>query len=165
MIGRAAAVAILAVLIGLAWLGPVDLYLGTLAEGSGDIAAKQVLLQRYRALAGVPVAAAKDDSGLLFPEIPEAQAVALLQETVKSAAAAARVEVRGLQVLRQEAAPGAARIGIRVSAAGDIAGLGRLLYAVEAARPLLYPDNLHIQARAGALEFQLDISGFKAGAS
>ena len=165
MISRAAALAILAALAALAWFGPVELYLGALAAGRDEIAAKQAVLQRYRALAAAPAQAARDESGLLFPAIPDAQALAVLQETVKSAAAAARVEVRGLQVLPPDGAPGAMRIGIRISAAGDVAGLGRLLYAVEAARPVLYPDNLHVQARGAALEFQLDISGFKAGAS
>ena len=48
------------------------------------------------------------------------------------------------------------------------ASLRSLLYAVETAHPLLYPDNLQIQSHAtmpdaapGILDFQLDISGFK----
>ena len=47
-----------------------------------------------------------------------------------------------------------------------MAALDRLIYAVEASRPLLYPDNLRIEARDrnGGLDFQLDISAFKAGA-
>lgn len=174
LVGRVAAVAILLALLAAAWIGPINAYLGALADGSEEIAAKRTLLQRYRALAGAhPRAPAeRGDKGLLYPDIPESQAIALLQETVKTAAAAARVEVRGLQVLRIEAAPGAQRIGIRINAAGDIASVGRLLHAVEAARPLLYPDNLHVQSRAvtanaaaAPLEVQLDIFGFKAGSA
>jgi hypothetical protein len=93
----------------------------------------------------------------------------LLQETVKTAATAAHVQVLGLQVLRGEAVSGATRIGVRVRASGDMAGLRNLLYAIETAKPLLYPDNLSIQshaatpgAAASVLDFQFDISGFKA---
>jgi hypothetical protein len=92
----------------------------------------------------------------------------LLQEAVKNSAATARIQVQGLQVLRSEAVSGATRIGVRVRGRGDIASLRSLLYAVETARPLLYPDNLQIQSHAtlpdaapSVLDFQLDISGFK----
>lgn len=175
LLGRVAAVAILCVVLAAAWIGPVDAYLGMLAAGSERIAAKEALLQRYRSLAGAAPAderSAGTNPGLLYPDMPEAQAIALLQETVKTAAAAARIEVRGLQVLRIEAAPGAQRIGIRVNAAGDIGSVSRLLHTIESARPLLHPDNLHIQSRTasanaapGALEIQLDIFGFKPGAA
>src|SRR4029077_12257592 len=103
---------------------------------------------------------------------PDAQAVAMLQETIKGAAAAAQVQIQGLQVLRGEGEAGALGIGGGIRGPGDVAGVGRLLHAMEAARPLLYPDNLQIQSHAAApgtppspLQFQLDIAGFKAGAS
>ena len=88
---------------------------------------------------------------------------------------AAQVQVQGFQVLRAEPLPGAVKIGVRLRGSGDVAALGRLLYAIEAVRPLLVPDNLQVQGRATApglspesasvpLEFQLDVSGFRAGA-
>src|SRR5258708_37213054 len=107
---------------------------------------------------------------MLMGDVQEATAGAQLEETVKSAAAAARVQIRGFQVLRSETLPGATRFGVRVRAAGDVAGLGRLLYAIGAARPLLVTDNLSVQSQAtgGAsapisVEFQLGISRFRAG--
>jgi hypothetical protein len=115
---------------------------------------------------------------LLLPEIPDSQAVARLQETLKAAATAAQVQIQGFQILRSEPVPGAVRIGVRLRGSSDVAALGRLLYAVEAARPLLVPDNLQVQGRAASpaagstpeptpipLDFQLDVSGFKTGAS
>jgi hypothetical protein len=106
---------------------------------------------------------------MLYGEMPESQATALLQETVKTAALAAHVSVQGLQVLRGEAAGGATRFGVRVRAGGDMAGLRNLLYALESAKPLLYADNLAVQshvatpgAAASVLDFQFDVSGFKA---
>jgi general secretion pathway protein M len=169
-LGRLGALAILAVLIALFCAGPLAAYCGVLGDNSDALATKAALLQRYRALAEaktLPQAAA--GAALLYPDMPESQASALLQETVKHIAAAARAQVLGLQVLRNEATSGATRIGVRVRASGDMGSLRNLLYAIETARPLLYPDNLQIQSHAtspdampSALDFQLDISGFKA---
>ena len=178
--GRIAALALLALLLIALWVGPAAAYLGLIQSGSDAIERQAALLQRYRALVDAPrpdvsLAAASD---LLMPAIPDSQALARLQETLKAAAGAAQVQVLGFQVLRTEALPGAVKIGVRLRGSGDVAALGRLLYAVEAARPLLVPDNLQVQGRAVApvagsapepgpvpLEFQLDVSGFKTGAS
>ena len=70
-----------------------------------------------------------------------------MQETIKTAAGAARVEIRGIQMLAGETVSGALRLGMRIRAAGDAAALGRLLHAIETARPLLIPDNLQVQSR------------------
>jgi general secretion pathway protein M len=175
VLARAGAVAILVVLLLVLWVGPIGAYFDLIGQGADEIAQKATLLQRYRTLADggatQPAAPARSDPSLLIPSIPDAQALALLQETVKSAAASAQVQIQGLQVLRSEGEGGALRIGVRVRAAGDVGSLGRLLYAIEAARPLLYPDNLQIQSQAAApgsppsaLQFQLDIAAFKAGA-
>jgi general secretion pathway protein M len=173
---RAGAVAILVALLAVLWIGPIGAYFDMVARGADALSQKATLLQRYRALADAPPAEhsepARGDPSLLIPAVPDAQALALLQETVKAAAAAAQVQIQGLQVLRSEGEPGALRVGVRIRGAGDVASLGRLLYAIEAARPLLYPDNLQIQSPAAApgappspLQFQLDVAGFKAGPS
>jgi general secretion pathway protein M len=168
-VSRVAALAVVAVLIAAFCIGPLAAYGDLIAANAEALATKTALLQRYRALADAgPSAAAPAGPALLYPEMPDSQASALLQETVKSTASAAHVQVQGLQVLRSDALPGATRIGVRVRASGDIASLRSLIYAIETARPLLYPDNLNIQSRATSpeaqsapLEFQLDISGFK----
>ena len=177
---RSAALALLALLLIALWIGPATAYFGLIRSGSDAIEREAGLLQRYRALAETsrPDTSSGTASDLLLPEIPDSQAVARLQETLKAAAAAAQVQVQGFQVLRSEALPGAVKIGVRLRGSGDVGALGRLLYAVEAARPLLVPDNLQVQSHAappGAgpaaeaqpvpLDFQLDVSGFKAGAS
>ena len=170
LLSRIAALAMLVVLVALFFIGPVAAYYDFVADNNDVLAVKAAKLQRYRALATAePGTAAAAAPTLLYPDMAESQASALLQETVKNIAAAARVQVQALQMLRGEAAAGATRIGVRVRASGDMASLRGLLYAIETARPLLYPDNLHVQshatlpkAAAGALDFQLDISGFKA---
>jgi general secretion pathway protein M len=165
---RGAALLILAVMTAVLWLGPVGAYLAMIGHDAERIAERAALLARYRALvrSGPPAVSAAPK--LTFPDLPESQASAVLQERVKTAAANARVQVQNLQVLRSEAVPGAMRIGVRIRASGDVASLRGLLYAIETARPVLYPDNLQVHAHmageraAAPLDFQLDVSGFAA---
>lgn len=170
-LGRIGALAILFGLIAAFCLGPVVAYCGWLADNHDALATKAAMLQRYRVLAAGgagAVARPGPAPALLYPEMPESQASALLQQTVKNTAAAAQAQVQGLQVLRSETLSGATRVGVRIRASGDAVSLRSLIYAIEAARPLLYPDNLSVQshatgpdAAAGPLDFQLDISAFK----
>jgi general secretion pathway protein M len=168
-LARAAALAILAVILGGLWLGPVSAYCDWVGDGARALAADQQKLERYRALAHDDSRpAAPNDRAILLPAMSDAEGAALLQETLKAAAVGANVAIEGLQVLPPDKLAGAARIGVRVRARGDVAGLDRLLYAIEASRPLLHPDNLQIQSRAqvaapAALDFQLDVSAFKGG--
>jgi general secretion pathway protein M len=171
VVARVAALAILAGLIAVVWVGPVTAYLDLLDADGQALGTAQQTLARYRALVtAAPERAPVEDKSMLLPEISDAQAVALLQESLKGAAAAAQVEIQGLQVLQTEQFAGAPRIGVRLRGHADIGGLSSLLYAIESARPLLYPDNLTIQSRMTspsapptALDFQSDVSAFKSG--
>lgn len=173
--GRAAAMLLLGLVVAAIWLGPISAYLDLLHSGAAKIEQQSTLLQRYRVLAAAPApaaAVAPQDSTLLLPVTADAQAFAVLQELVKTAAAEAKVQVLGMQVLPSETLPGAVRLTVQVRASGDVAGLAGLLHAVEAKRPLLVPDRLQVQARPalpnadqGALQFQLDVSGFKPAVS
>jgi general secretion pathway protein M len=171
VVARAAALAILAGLAAILWVGPISAYLDLVSNGGKELASAQQTLVRYRALANAsPAALPLEDKSLLLPDISDAQAVALLQESLKGAAAASQVEIQGLQVLQSDTFPGASRIGVRIRGRADVGGLANLLYAIEAARPLLYPDNLSVQSRsvspttpASALDFQIDVSAFKSG--
>jgi hypothetical protein len=173
---RIVALALLGLVLVGFWLGPAAAYVDLIQTGGDEIDGKAALLQRYRGLiasSARPVASSgTSEAGILMPDLPESQAAAQLQETVKSAAAAAQVQIRGFQVLRSETLPGAIRFGVRVRATGDVSGMSRLLYAIAAARPLLVADNLQVQSRAtpgtstpAPLEFQFDISGFRPGTS
>lgn len=174
---RAAALLILVLLAVGFWAGPLSAYFDLVESNAAASEQKAALLVRYKSLAasaGSETAPQpRSDSDLLLPDIPESQALAMLQERVKGLAAATQVQIQGLQVLKTEPIGGAVRIGVRVRASADIAGLGRLLHSVEAARPLLLPDNLQVQSRllpaaassgetpATPLDFQLDIVAFK----
>jgi general secretion pathway protein M len=172
MISRAAALGILVVIVALLWLGPVSAFLDRIGVDPQHLATAEATLARYCALtAAAPAGAEASGQAILLPELSDAQAVGLLQESLKAAALSARVEIEGLQVIQGDTLAGTARLGVRVRGHGDIAGIDRLLYAIEAARPLLYPDNLQIQARSLAdaaapppLDFQLEISAFRRGA-
>ena len=96
----------------------------------------------------------------------------MLQETIKDAVAVGKLQMQSMQVLRTETMPGATKLGVRVRGTGDIAGVSRMLYALEAARPVLSVDNLQIQSRPispgappGVLDVQLDVSSFQASTS
>jgi general secretion pathway protein M len=169
-LGRIAALAVLVLFGVVLWLGPVSAYLDLIAAGAEQLEERAALLERYRALVAEPVRPEPGALAAMPAETGEAQAIATLQERIKSAAAASKVEVQSLQVLRSDAAAAAGRIGVRIRAIGDTTGLTRLLHAIEAARPVLYPDNLQVQARAGTpgdtpdpLDFQLDVAAFKTG--
>jgi hypothetical protein len=169
---RAAALLILLALVGAFWLGPVAVYVDLLGTGAERAATAEKKLVRYRALAQDPSdpGATVDLKTVFFPERTDAETVALLQETLKRAAASAQVEIQGIQVLPTESVSGARRIVVRLRGHGDMAGLDRLLYAIDASQPLLYPDNLQLLASSTptaaaptSLNFQLDVSGFTAG--
>jgi len=165
-LARAAALLILAAIAALLWIGPISAYRDVVGNGARRLAADQQKLQRYRAMAHEePQSVALADGAILLPAMSDAEGAALLQETLKAAAVGANVAIEGLQVLPPDNLAGAQRIGLRLRARGDVAGLDRLLYAIEASRPLLHPDNLQVQSRAqpAALEFQLDVSAFKGG--
>jgi hypothetical protein len=164
---RIAALLILVVLAALVWIGPVEAYRDVLSGDARRLAERNATVARDRALVAAPETAGTIGTALLPDGMSDAQAVALMQETLKGAAATAQVEIQGLQVMQADTLGGAPRVGVRLRARGMIAGLDRLLYAIEVSRPLLYPDNLHIDAHGGgngALDFQLDVSAFKAGA-
>ena len=171
--GRIAALTILALLLAVLWAGPVELYLQFVASNALRLEQRSALLERYRTLLSSPaVEMPRPEASppLILPETTEAPGIALLQERLKNAATASQVQLRSIQVLRSETLPNAVRIGVRISAAGDVSRLAHLLYSIETARPVLYPDNLQIQSRAAtpqgpadALEFQFDVSAFLTG--
>lgn len=171
-LSRAAAVAILAAVLAALWLGPVALYQDLRAHDEAALAAAAATLARDRAALATKGAGPGDAAQILLPPLSDAEAAALLQETLKRAAQASDVEIEGIEVMPADTLAGAARVGLRLRARGDASGIARLLYAVSASRPLLYADNLHIAAHAAAaagaeptLEFEFDVSAFKAGAA
>jgi hypothetical protein len=170
-LSRAAAVAVLAAVLAALWLGPVALYRDLRAHDDAALAAAAATLARDRAIVAAKEPGPGAADTILLPPLSDAEAAALLQETLKRAAQASDVEIEGIEVMPADTLAGAARVGLRLRARGDASGIARLLYAVSASRPLLYSDNLHVTSRAAtvgaaaALEFEFDVSAFKAGAA
>lgn len=171
-LSRAAAVAILLAVLALLWLGPVGLYENWRDADARAIAAAGETLARDRALVAAKEPGPNDGAAILLPAISDAEAAALLQETLKHAAQAADVEIEGMQVMPADTLAGAARVALRLHARGNTAGIARLLYSVAASRPFLYTDHLHILAHpvtapgaGAALDFEFDVSAFRAGAA
>lgn len=171
-LSRGAALVVLLAILAALWLGPVNAYVSLIGTGSAQLASVEKKLADFRSLAETPgdPRAGTDPQAVFLPEASDAETVALLQETLKRAATASQVEIEGLQILQVEPVSGARRIAVRLRGRGDMPGLERLLYAIEAARPVLYPDNLQLLSRPAAapaaptmLNFQLDVSGFKQG--
>jgi len=171
--GRAAALMILAIVLTAVWLGPIDLYLGFVGDRAQQIEESRSILRRYRSLVAEEADAARGRRGaspILLTDIPDGPTLAALQESVKDVAAGNQVELQSLQVLRSENVSGASKLGVRIRGSGEIGGIAQMLYALESARPVLYPDNVSIRSRPDAagkpgarLDLQLDVSGFKPG--
>ncbi len=173
---RLAALAVLAVLLGLLYAGLMVPYLAYVDGLDERVAARGAVLARMRALAAAPDPgpAPTEPTALLLPDLSEAQAVGQLQERLKSFAAANGLELQGIQVLPRVETPAVTRLGVRLRGGGDMAALNRFLYAVESAGPALVVDNVRVQSRAprapsaGApmpLDVQLDVVGFLMDAS
>ncbi len=165
---RAAALAILLAIAGALWIGPIGTYRDFVAATSDRVAAAEAKLAQFRAIALAPVETSPGATtqAVFLPQATDAEAIALLQETLKAAAATAQVEIQGIQILSSETLQGASRLGVRLQGRGDMAGVQRLLYAIDAARPILFPDNLQLLTQAqphGTLVFQLDVFGFRGG--
>lgn len=173
LLSRSAALAILLGLVGAFCLGPAAAYLGWIGNNAQRLRRDEAILRHERTVirvAATPLGA-RNETGVLFPALGPARAAALLQEALKRRAAAAQVEIEGLQVMPSSAMAGTRRIAVRLRGSAGIGALDRLLYAIETAHPLLYPDNLRIRATPGGtgsngssrLRFQLDVSGFTRG--
>jgi len=152
-------------------------------QRSHDLIEQQAaLLARYRELASrsaEPDGQADRErlallqAGLL-PRQTEGQAVAGLQDRIKTIGGAAGINLSSVQALppheaaRKDEAGGLIRLGLRLRLAGDVASLNRFLYEIEAHRPFLVVENLAINgrgARPGApspLDIQLDVIGLQA---
>ena len=170
-LSRAAALAILLALVAAVWLGPVALYQGLRADDETALAAAAATLARDQSVVAAQDSGPGDAATILLPALSDAEAAALLQETMKRAAQATDVEIEAIEVLAPDTLAGSARVGLRLHARGDTSGIARLLYAVSASRPLVYADNLHIAAHGAAqgaaqiLDFEFEVSAFKAGAA
>ena len=149
---RVGALAVLALLLALIYAGLALPYLGYIDGLDEQVATRQAVLERMRALTTTPDPNAERSiataaTALLLPDVSEAQAVGQLQDRLKRFATSDGIELQGLQVLPHVETTAVTRLGVRLRGSGDMPALNRFLYAIESAEPALLVDNLRLQAR------------------
>jgi len=171
---RAAAVGLAAALLAIVGFGLVRPYAVAVSDAAAQLEAQGRIAAGFRVLAEAPTrgeaepADARELAALTLPRASTAQATALLQQTLKSFAADARVEIEGVQVLARAETKAAARLIVRLRGRADMSSLARFLYAVETARPVLVVEGLRVQARTAReaagreLDLQIDVAAFTA---
>jgi general secretion pathway protein M len=151
---RLAALAILLGLIWLAWAGIVGPVFDGIAQDGASIAQSRQILADYERLnAELPSleqrlsqirASGADTAGFL--DGPNAAMIAAkLQGDVQQIATAAEVALRSSQTLPPAKEGSFRRIGLQLELGATPAGLQRLLYRIETARPALFVQHLSIR--------------------
>lgn len=177
---RAAALAILLLLVAMAVTGIIVPVVSAYTDAARTVAQERDAVARASASDLDPVALKAALARLRSDRAPgpgllhsanESLAAAELQSRFKAAIEAAHGELRSLQTLPSRMDGGFRRITIRGQATVNTAGLREALYDLEAASPLLFLDNVQIDARPdrsgrpGAaenpnLDLRLDIYGY-----
>lgn len=158
--------------------GLVVPYLALLENSYEQLAQSQqqrALFARYMEKAGQSDDAMEQTGALhdllLLPGSTVTNAQAGLQQIIDGLAGESGVSLLSFEPLSSEGADnGFGRVGGRVRATADLAGLQRFLHGLESHRPVLFLDRLYVRARtpqgqeSDGLDVQLDIFGFRAQA-
>lgn len=148
---RAAALALLLVVVGLPLLIAVQALASAWRDAGAELRREQAALAALRAEAAA-VQAAGEATGLadlLLPAGPASAATAALQRRLQEIAVEAGGEVESLEPLPAEAADGFRRVTLRVQLRLDNPALRRVLHALEYGAPTVLVDNLTIRALSG----------------
>lgn len=177
MLHRLLAVALLLLVVLLGYAGLVVPLIGQYAALAQRDEQTAQLLDRYRRIVA-RAEAPRPETGM--PDLPlneiylpgdsPAQAVAALQNRVKTAAAEAGARLGSVEVLAPRVDGGVTRQAVRARLSADTQSLQHVLHGLETARPLLLLDNLYVRARdtrsGGAdmrLDVRFDVVGFAGG--
>jgi general secretion pathway protein M len=177
---RAAAVAVLLVLLAGVWLAAAEPWLGALGRYDDEIGQARMTLGRHfnlgaekAGLQGQLEALRRDRArgqGLL-PGANAQLAAADLQGRVKRVVEANGSVLRSTQVLPTRDEAGYRQVGIRISIEAEVDGLQKMLHALESATPHLFVTNLDVRARqvragragaerAAGMAVTLDVYGY-----
>jgi general secretion pathway protein M len=157
-VGRVLALAILAALCLVVWVGVAQPLLDRFGGYRETVVQAQEHLPRLRALAArIPLLKAElqrleRDPNARTRQLTganDALAAADLQNRLGRIASANGVVLRSTQILPPQEEEGFRRIGVRVAMEGDTGALLKILYGLETAPTLLFVDNLEIRARSG----------------
>jgi general secretion pathway protein M len=179
-LGRASALAILALVLGFVYLAAVAPVIDAFAETRAETAEAQALLARYRqAGQRLPaqralldrLARQQEAQNGFLDGASETLAAAELQSRIKAIVESARGELRSNQILPVQQEGRFARVAVRGDMSMTLPAAQRVLYALETASPLLFLDNVDIHSHAAdrqqdrnedivVLEMTLDIYGY-----
>ena len=182
--GKAAALAILLVVLGLVKCLAVDPLIDAFVTNGEQVRKLTALSARYRALIDqLPALRAERDglsrqvtadSGFLR-NANETLAAAELQARLKGLVDQVHGELKSTQILPMQQIGGIRRVGVRGEMAMTLPAIQKVLYETEAGSPTLVLDGLSIRSKAAdrqeernpdvvLLEMSVDIYGFLRGA-
>lgn len=156
--GRLLALAILAGLCAIVWVGATQPLLGLFTGYRETVIQAEEQFPRLRGLAAMtPTLEAelarieRDPSARtrMLSGGGDALAAADLQNRLGKIAAANGIVLRSTQILPPQEEEGFRRIAVRVALEGDTGALLKILHGLETAPTLLFVDNLEIRARSG----------------
>lgn len=192
LVGRLLALAILAGICALVWLGVAQPLLGQFAGYRATVAQAGDQLPRLRGLAAMApaleaeLARIERDPSARTRQLSgggDALAAADLQNRLGRIAAANGIVLRSTQILPAQEEEGFRRIAVRVALEGGTPALLKILHGLETAPTLLFVGNLEIRARSGGrvrrkarnaknaaapedlLLIRFDLAGYIAGAA
>ena len=181
--GRAVAVAILVLLVGLLYVGGVAPVLREFDAADAAIADARTLVSHYhqagtrvpqqRALLAQLAERQETENGFLAGA-NETLAAADLQSRIKTIVENARGELKSTQILPAQQEGQFRRVAVRGEMTMTLPVAQRVLYTIETASPLLFLDNVDIRSHAAdrqqdrnedivVLEVSLDVYGYMRG--
>lgn len=150
MFGVAASVLLLSILgVMVPWWGALQNYRSTIETSAEQVASYRALIASESAVrkAKQEFAAARSDAGLFIEAGNADLAAAQLQTKVKEIVAASGGTLVSTQNLPSSSQDDPGKVIVRVRMKGDVDALAKVLYEVEAHRPLMLVDDLDIRSR------------------
>lgn len=154
IVGKALALSLCVVLLGLMYVVAIQPLLALYADGSQRLQERVALADRLDAsahdLARLRAAAARwreksSSSDFMFPAASDAVAAATLQSTVQGLITQDGGVLSSAEILPPQTQDNFRRVAIRVSFTGDLPVLTSVLSGAERARPAIFVDNLEIR--------------------
>ena len=155
-VSRAAAVTLLAAVLGALYLYAAVLLIATYRNTDEEIARTRELLVRYEQIAARrhayqaqldELSRRQTGTGVYLSGATDALAAAELQDRVKAMVDAHGGKLRSVQILPVKADGAFTRVSVRVQLSANTAAFHRLLYGLEAGKPFVFVDNLDVRNR------------------
>jgi general secretion pathway protein M len=156
-LSRAAALLLLAAVLGAAYVWIVEPIAAAYANTEAAIADTRDLVERYDRLAAArtsleaqlaAIEQKPDTAAYYLSGATDALAAASLQARVTALVEGSGATLLSIQTLTSSEDRGLRRVAIRLQMTAEIAPLVRVLHGLESGIPLLFVDNLELQSQA-----------------